>query len=216
MRYLIVCFVFVLISINASFAQLNWEKKIIELNATYKDTEITAIFNFVNSGDSPVNIHKVKTSCGCTTAKLEKRVYRSGESGTIMATFKFGNRVGSQRKKVYVYTSDKNQRLVTLEIKVEIPQVAELSKTFLKWKLGKTLETKNVEVTIRKDADVHIIGVDSSHDFIRPLLKKISDKKYTIEVTPKHITEKANATISIDITYPNKSIKVLKVYARIK
>jgi hypothetical protein len=42
-----------------------------------------ASFHFTNTGSQPLIIEQVKTSCGCTSAKLAKQQYAPGESGQI-------------------------------------------------------------------------------------------------------------------------------------
>lgn len=44
-------------------------------------------FTFKNVGDSPIAIHRVLSSCGCTEPTWTQRPIRSGESGEINVTF---------------------------------------------------------------------------------------------------------------------------------
>jgi hypothetical protein len=64
-------------------------------------------FKVFNSGDEDLFINKVKASCGCTAAKPEKDVLKSGESTTIKVTFNSARRSGKQKKYVYVFSNDK-------------------------------------------------------------------------------------------------------------
>ena len=68
--------------------------------------------NFViyNTGDDTLKIGGVTSSCGCTVAQPTKDELLPGDSATIKATFNTGSRHGKQRKHIYVYTNDKNQR----------------------------------------------------------------------------------------------------------
>ena len=68
--------------------------------------------NFViyNTGDDTLKIDGVTSSCGCTVAQPTKDELLPGDSATIKATFNTGSRQGKQRKHIYVYTNDKNQR----------------------------------------------------------------------------------------------------------
>ncbi len=71
------------------FAQLKWEK----LEQTFApgplDKSVVAKYRFTNVGSSTISIKDVRTSCGCTTAALEKWEYAPGESGEIEANFQF-------------------------------------------------------------------------------------------------------------------------------
>ena len=73
-------------------------------------------FMLTNIGKSPLVIHKVKTSCGCTTSKLEKDTIAPGESTKIKARFSTSGKRDGQVKEIYVITNDPDQPKVTLKI----------------------------------------------------------------------------------------------------
>ena len=81
-----------------SFGKLSWEDQRFETEAGVSDKQAISGFQFSNNGDYPITITSVKTSCGCTTAGLDKKTYQPGENGTITATFEFGQRIGLQRE----------------------------------------------------------------------------------------------------------------------
>src|SRR5437870_5813393 len=60
----------------AAHAGLQWEKKELEFRADASAGEVKAEFNFTNTGDGPVTIESVQSSCGCTTAVLDKKTYQ--------------------------------------------------------------------------------------------------------------------------------------------
>lgn len=73
-------------------------------------------FTITNIGKSPMVIHKVKTSCGCTTSNLDKDTLSPGESTKIKARFSTYGKRGGQAKEIYVITNDPDQPKVTLKI----------------------------------------------------------------------------------------------------
>src|SRR5262245_2525959 len=87
-------------------AQLRWETTELEFSPSVDQTQVTAHFRFQNVGQSEIKITSVTTSCGCTTAALEKNTIAPGEKGEIEATFNFGDRVGLQQKDVLVESTD--------------------------------------------------------------------------------------------------------------
>lgn len=89
-----------------SHAALTWQSNAHTYAAKAADTRVSHAFTFTNDSDEPVTIDSVKTSCGCTTAKLAKRTYSPGETGTIQATFDFGPRTGKQVKTITVKTDE--------------------------------------------------------------------------------------------------------------
>lgn len=49
--------------------------------------DVSHDFSFTNTGDKPLLIKNVITSCGCTSAKWSKEAYQPGEKGSIRMTY---------------------------------------------------------------------------------------------------------------------------------
>ena len=64
----------------------------------------TTTFTFTNTGDQPLVISNVTTSCGCTLAEWTRQPLAPGESGKITATFDAGM-TGRFRKSIGVYSN---------------------------------------------------------------------------------------------------------------
>src|SRR5689334_11783533 len=94
---------FVVLALGApAFAQLKWDKPWQEFHRVPEEDHLETKFTFRNAGPSPVTIKSVKTSCGCTTARLEKNLYAPGETGEVVTRFNFGDRKGAHRKLITV------------------------------------------------------------------------------------------------------------------
>ena len=65
-----------------------------------------AVFSFTNSGSYPVRILKTETSCGCTAAAVDQKVFAPGQKGQIHVTFKTLNRDGLYEEPIKVETDD--------------------------------------------------------------------------------------------------------------
>lgn len=63
-------------------------------------------FRFVNTGDSPVAVTGVHTSCGCTTAKIPRDEIAPGDTAVISVKYDPTGRPGKFEKKVTVNFSD--------------------------------------------------------------------------------------------------------------
>jgi len=88
-----------------ALADLEWETQRINHTASIADDKAEVAFKFTNTGDKPVTIESVRTSCGCTTAELDKKTYAPGGSGKVTTTFAFGDRTGTQHKRITIRTS---------------------------------------------------------------------------------------------------------------
>src|SRR5262245_31019112 len=138
-------------------AQLRWETRELEFSPPIDHTEVTAHFRFQNVGQSEIKITSVNTSCGCTTAALEKNTIAPGEKGEIKATFNFGDRVGLQQKNVFVESTDPESPKTSLALKVHIPVVARVRPSFLEWDLGESPSAQAIDVKILNDIPVHAV-----------------------------------------------------------
>src|SRR5262245_44948136 len=113
--------VVLLASLAAAHADLSWEKPVQEFHLIPEDKAAVAHFAFKNTGNEPVTIKRVTTSCGCTSAKLTKNTYAPGESGDIEVKFVFGLRRGAQRKIISVASADKQEWKLDLRCWIDEP-----------------------------------------------------------------------------------------------
>src|SRR5258708_27443635 len=112
-------------------AQLQWETRELEFSPSVDQTQVIAHFKFQNVGKSEIKITSVSTSCGCTTAALEKDTVAPGEKGEIAATFNFGKRVGFlentivEQKTIVEERTDPEGPNTSLTLKGNIPAVSQ-------------------------------------------------------------------------------------------
>jgi len=77
-------------------------------------------FRFKNAGDKSLRIRKIRTTCGCTVASLEKSVYGPGEQGVIRVKYHCGLKAGLRSKHLYVLSNDEKKPEVKLTIEANI------------------------------------------------------------------------------------------------
>ena len=73
-------------------------------------------FVFKNTGDTPLVVSKVSTSCGCTAPDWSKEPVAPGKQGFIKVTFNPQGRKGSISKSLTVFTNG-NPSSIRLKIK---------------------------------------------------------------------------------------------------
>lgn len=78
-------------------------------------------FMFKNTGNAPLTIEKVQTSCGCTGATVgDKKEYAKGEEGQIQVTFNTQGREGHQEKTLVVYSNDpENEKILKITCDID-------------------------------------------------------------------------------------------------
>jgi hypothetical protein len=86
-----------------TFADTTWK-----FGKIRPDTAVEHNFNFVNTGDKPLEINKVEGSCGCTVGGYPFLLIKKGESGFISAKFDSKNKKGKQRNTLTVHSNAEN------------------------------------------------------------------------------------------------------------
>ncbi len=71
-------------------------------------------FVITNTGDQPLVISNVRTSCGCTTAALAKTTLNPGEAVNLAVTFDTAGYSGKVGKTIYVTSNDPTTPVLTL------------------------------------------------------------------------------------------------------
>jgi hypothetical protein len=199
----------------SSRADLVWENPAQEFYRSPSDGAVDARFAFKNTGPTAVTIKRITSSCGCTTARLEKRIYEPGESGEITARFTFGNRKGLQRKIITVGLSDGTETKLALNVSILEPLT--VTPTLLFWRVGESPAPKMARMTAAKGTPVNIRSVSSSNPRVRVQLEvKAEAGDYSLIVSPSDTGEKLAATVMVETDYPVDAPKSYPVYVRIK
>jgi len=68
-------------------------------------------FSFINKGDKPLIVHRIATSCGCTTSEWTKKPVIPGAKGEIMVTYHPENRPGEFQKRICVFSNAENNQI---------------------------------------------------------------------------------------------------------
>jgi hypothetical protein len=96
-------------------AKIEFESTVIDYGTIEKGADGVRVFKFTNTGNAPLIVSKVKSSCGCTVPKKPEKPILPGESGEIQVKYDT-NRVMPIRKTITV-TSNADTPTVALKIK---------------------------------------------------------------------------------------------------
>ncbi len=112
-------------SISLSAQQFSFDKKNVnsdtnEVSIDYKDikkgSDGKRVFMFTNTGDKPLIISKVETSCGCTTPEYSKVPVLPGKEGKIVVKYDT-HRIGAFQKSITVYSNAVDNERKVLKIR---------------------------------------------------------------------------------------------------
>ncbi len=205
-------------SSKIKFDEITWD-----FGKVKQGKQLVHVFKFKNDGNEPLEIKKVKTSCGCTAAVLSKKRIPPGEQGEIKVAFNTSGYAGKVQKYIFVETNESNKVKKTLVLKanIEIPPSPKISLSSYTADLGLILEKKPIEhkVTVKNEGELEL-EVSCSHrnaSFFRG--KKIiqfplniasgNQAEITIKIPPtkRHGIFRESVLIkSNDIKRPNMSL----------
>lgn len=199
---------------TAAPAALVFEEQILNLPATPGLHEVSGVYRFQNTGSENVKIRKVRTSCGCTTAKLDKLVYAPGEKGEIATTFRFGFAKGKLRKLLSVELEDATEIPLEIHTLVMIPISAKPTLVF--WRRGSEAGTKRVAIGLQPDLPIQVASAVSDNPAFLTKLTAEGDGRYALEITPRSTTDNATGQITIKTDYPPENPTTVTIYARVR
>lgn len=110
--------------------------------------KVECLFNFTNTGNEPIVIKNVRTSCGCTVPEYTEEPIAPKASGTIKVTFNPMGRPGKFNKSIYVYTNTDPERSI-LRIMGEVVRSSDPASTQFAYRIG-DLKFKSLHMSFPK------------------------------------------------------------------
>jgi hypothetical protein len=204
-----------LISMLASIAHasINFSSTTLELTPKPTERNLNASFAFTNTGESMVTILDIKTSCGCTVAELDKKIYAPGEGGEIKVTYKTKGISDSQT--ITVLMDDKEKPQEQLKLIVMIKELLSITPKQVMWDVGEEAVAKDIKIrVIYKDEPVKVVGVVGGKDF-KAEMEEVGGE-YILHVTPSSTAQIAVGKIDIKTDYPAENPMEFRAFARVK
>ncbi|HLV63674.1 DUF1573 domain-containing protein [Galbibacter sp.] len=96
-------------------AKIEFKQQVIDYGEIAKGSDGVRVFEFTNTGDAPLVISDVRSSCGCTIPKKPEAPIAPGATGKIEVKYDT-NRVGPIRKTVTVQS---NADTPTVAVKIK-------------------------------------------------------------------------------------------------
>ena len=79
--------------------------------------KVEATFVLKNTGKTPLNIRKTKSTCSCTIAELKKDTIKPGGSAELKVTFNSEGRRGNQQKSITIFSNDPKKPMQRVTLK---------------------------------------------------------------------------------------------------
>ena len=114
--FILLIFAPLALSAQASGPMISFDMETIDYGDITKGSNGVRTFTFENTGDAPLEIQGVRSSCGCTIPKKPEAPIKPGKKGEITVRYDT-NRVGVFRKTITVNTNASNADIIALKIK---------------------------------------------------------------------------------------------------
>ncbi|MFQ5805413.1 MAG: DUF1573 domain-containing protein [Phycisphaerae bacterium] len=140
-----------------------------------------------NVGDAPLHIDRVKTSCGCTAARVKDKVLQPGETQDVEVSYNTKKRTENVNQKVDVYSDDPQHPVTTILVKGRVRQWVKTNppRGLQFGALGRDeIVTKSVEIECAYEEPLKLkLGEFSSRHFDVRLEEVEEGKRYKLSAT---------------------------------
>ena len=151
--------------------------------------KVAHIFKFVNKGKKVLTI-SVRSTCGCTVAKLAKKEYAPGESGEVNVVFNSHGYSKNVTKRIIVTTNDPLKSKIYLTIKTFVKKYIEVSPGLINFQDVTYNSKKTVSVFFKGivEKNFRITGIDipaQMKESVSYKIKKMSNENsiYKVDFT---------------------------------
>jgi len=186
------------------FAEMVFEKTLVEIKVGYDENEVTGEFPFQIKGTEET-IMSYDALCTCLAGRVEpllpdrsaKLHWKPGEKGVIKARFDTSKFLGTVDKAIELKL--KGKEAIALTVRVHIPQLIELKPQTLKWEKGGEATEKVIKVKINHDKPIKITSHSANNESVYPYeLKTIKEGwEYEIRVKPSSTDDAGIGVISL-------------------
>ena len=118
--FLLLGFLFTTLLVSAQEkAEIQFKEETIDYGKISRGSNGVRVFEFTNTGDAPLVITNVRSSCGCTIPKKPEEPILPGQTGQIEVKYDTNRAAGPFRKAITV-SSNANSPTKILKIKGEL------------------------------------------------------------------------------------------------
>ncbi len=203
--------------------QLKVEPRKINLGDIAQGDVISQTLHLDNTGDTPLTIKQVKTSCGCTAAMTTKNLLAPGESGEINTTFNSSGFSGKIKKSIYIHSDDKTSPVTEVIMEGRVIPEIEISPEVIQLAPLKPGSEKDVPLAIVNHGKTPVL-ITGLQVLVPNVEANIAQQnilpgetfRFTIKVKPTTEIERLSGYLIVQTNRPNRSAIRIPFYAPIE
>lgn len=174
---------------------LQWTPVEQTINVPWDAKTVSAVFTCTNSSSTPIRL-TVDASCGCLATAPEPNPVPAGGTGTLQISMPVGFRSGLVTKSILVRTDQVGVAPTNLQLRLNIPNLAEIRPSFVHWQIGDAARVQVVQATIQPAFPVTFTGIKASESVLsavwEPNAARTSGR---LLITPKSTALPWNGTV---------------------
>ncbi len=93
---------------NIDQAKITFEESTHDFGEITQGDKVEHVFNFKNTGKSPLVITNVRTTCGCTAPEWPREAILPGDESSIKVVFNSRGKMGMQNKTITITSNASN------------------------------------------------------------------------------------------------------------
>lgn len=173
----LVCFALALSAGHAAAGpRLAVAEPVFDYGTILQGDKVDHNFRLTNPGDTVLEIHKVKTTCGCTVARDYPREIAPGASAELAITFDSAHKRGRQEKAITLFTNAEPSPQYVVKLAGTVREVVAVSPDLCNFgsvEPGRVV-TREMTLTNYSDQEIHLQVVPANS----PLFKvSVADAK---------------------------------------
>jgi hypothetical protein len=198
---------------------LTVEEPSFDFGTVLQGDKVEHAFRLTNRGDAPLEIHKVKTTCGCTVARDYPREIAPGASGEMTVTFDSSRRRGRQEKRITLFTNADTSPQYVVTLSGTVREIVAISPTICNFGSvapGRVV-TREMTLTNHSDRPIHLQVVPTNDPLFKVSVGDASlgpgkATKVTVEFTSN--TDKPTFANLAEIRTDHPRVPVLTIRIR--
>jgi len=198
--------------------------KMMDLGRVREGTVVKDSIRFINKDSSPIRIHRVQTSCGCTAAQIEKTELAPGDTATILFSLSTSGFQGVIRKSVTVYFEGANIKTERIVLEATVYSEFDVTPRYIHLKrtvfYPDSIFTAFLFIQNHSSGPIHCTKIYAKSDFIHispssAVIQAGEKKSLTVELKPTRAGRNTSYII-IESDYEPNPIIHIPVFIDIK
>lgn len=145
---------------------------------------VTLEYVVENTGQKPVHIASIESSCECLEADIDANPIDPGKKATIRGVFDTTKLQSTVDRRITVHVEDQ-ARPIFLSARIEMTPLYEIQPAMTIWKRGEAAKTQAVSFQVLQAKPIRILSVESKRPEVKcELLTEKEGRSYRLELTP--------------------------------